>query len=618
MRLVQVDGKPEKAETPNLLAPKVLGKLIRDSWEIATPIFKSEQRRSVSILYAVVFAITMIYVQLLVTFSYWKKDFYDALQALDQKAFGDLLLSWYPDADNGVFGIMPGFIFIASLAVVLQMYIYFLTQWLHQKGRTELTKSFLDQWLGDLSFYITSLTHGEGSVGNENPDQRIAEDCREFVRLMIKLTLELIATLATLGSFAFVLWTVSGSVTIYGYEIPHYMVWAAIIYASVGTGLTAWVGKPLPDLKNEQQRREADFRYALVRVREFAQAIALSNGAENEKAKLSVLYSHLLGNWWNIMWTTKKLTGLTTAYGQAAAVFPLIVAAPRYFAGAIKLGVLMQIVGAFDKVQESLSWFVDSYTELAELYAIVDRLMTLKTAIEAARVAHHNGIEIESSNDGKLKFVALNVDLPDRSPLLQMGGQTFIAHQSTLIGGKSGCGKSTLFSALAGIWPFGSGVVKRPDNCMFLPQHPYMPLGTLAEVLAYPHSVDTFAKEDILAALEAAGLGEIGHEFDVVDNWSQRLSGGQQQRISIVRALLAKPDWLFLDEATASLDVASEEAFFAALQKWLPDATIVSIAHRPEVKQYHKRHLVIAPHVDCEIGPVGRLFDITDSTSTCK
>jgi putative ATP-binding cassette transporter len=613
MTLNKVDGaKQVPPETPNLLAPKVLGKLSRDCWELATPIFKSQKKGSVIILYVVLFAFSMFAVQLKVTYGNWIREFYYVIQALDVQSFWNLLLTWNPDTENGFFGVMPGFIYIAIVAIVLQMGIYFFTQWLHQKGRTELTDYFENQWLGDLAFYVVGLTHSENSVGAENPDQRIAEDCREFVRLIIKLTLELIATVATFVCFLVLLWGLSGPITIYGVTIDHYMVYAAIVYAVFGTWVTNWVGKPLTNLKNEQQKREADFRFALMRVRENAQAIALSGGAANEKAKLTALYSLLLGNWWNIIWTTEKLTGLTTAYGQAASVFPLIVAAPRFFAGEIKFGVLRQIIYTFDTLQESLSWFVDSYDDLAELHAIVERLTTLKRAIEAARVAHHNGIKIEPSEDGKLKFVALNVDLPDESPLLQIGSQTFVPGVSTLIGGRSGCGKSTLFSAVAGIWPFGKGVIRRPVNCMFLPQHPYMPLGTLAEVLTYPHAVDKYTREDILAALDAAGLGTIGHELDQVHNWSQRLSGGQQQRISIVRALLAKPDWLFLDEATASLDVDSETAFFAALEKWLPQATVVSIAHRPEVKQYHKRHLVIAAHVDRDVGPVGRLFDMTD------
>lgn len=601
--------KQAAEKPPNLLSPRVLWKLVRDVWELATPVLKSEHRNSAIILFFSVFALSMMLVKLRVTFSFWKQEFYDAIQTLNVDAFWALLLRYVPDPEHGVIGVMPGFLTIFIVAIPLAMYVYFLTQCLQRHGRTALTESFLKEWLDDLAFYISGLAEEEGDHGNENPDQRISEDCRDFIELAVKLSLELLANVATLFSFVFILWELSGSITVYGFTIDHYMVFVAVIYAVLGTSLTSVIGRPLSGLRNEQQKREADFRYALMRVRENTQAIALSGGAANEKARLNMLYAGLLGNWSAIMWNTKKLIGLETVYGYAAGVFPLIVAGPRYFAGAIKLGVLIQIIDAFGQVQEALSWFVDSYKELAQLHAIVDRLMTLKTAIAAARVAHRSGIKVEQSEDGKLKLIALNVDLPDQAPLLQVGSQTFLAGQSALIGGRSGCGKSTLFSAIAGIWPFGTGSIQRPNNCMFLPQHPYMPLGTLAEVLTYPHAVDTYSKEDILAALGAAGLGEIGHELQLVANWSQRLSGGQQQRISIVRALLAKPAWLFLDEATASLDVASEEAFFAALQKWLTDATIVSIAHRPEVKRFHKRHLVIASKVDPLVGPVGRLFE---------
>lgn len=611
MKFTQVEsaGHPQAKVPPNLLSPKVLAKLVRDIWTLSNPIFTSKQRLSVIALFVGVFALSTAFVKLTVVFSYWKQDFFDGIQAMNQDAFWALLLRSFPDEEHGIFGIMPGFLSIVVVAILLKMYIYFLTQWLQMKGRTELTDSFKSEWLDDLAFYITGLIETEG---NENPDQRISEDCRDFVELSVKLSLELVANVITFCSFIFVLWQLSGPITVYGVTVEHYMVFVAVIYAVLGTWLTSVIGRPLSQLRNEQQMREADFRFALMRVRENAQAIALSFGAANEKAKLTGLYSGVVDNWWHIMWNTKKLIGLTTVYGQAASIFPLIVASPRYFMGAIKLGVLMQIVDVFGRVQDSLSWFVDSYDELAKLHAIVHRLTTMKAAIAAASAAHRSGIKVEPSSDGMLKFVALNVDMPDQSPLLRIGGQTFVAGRSTLIGGRSGCGKSTLFGSIAGIWPFGAGTIQRPENSMFLPQHPYMPLGTLAEVLTYPHAANAFRREEILEALSASGLGEIGHELDVVDNWSQRLSGGQQQRVSIVRALLGKPDWLFLDEATASLDVESEEAFFAALQTRLPNTTIVSIAHRPEVKKFHTRHLVIEKMVEPHVGPVGKLFDVTE------
>ncbi len=594
-----------------LSSPRALITFLSDIGNLASPVFRSKQRKSVLILFAVVVAFSLTYVQLTVILSYWRQDFFDAIEAKDVDAFKDLLLSWHADPKNGVFGIMPGFLGMALFAMLLNVEIYFLTQWLQMKGRTELTFIIMDEWLSDLSYYITGLIHGYGADGTENPDQRITEDVRDFIILLIQLSLGLIATIAIFFGFIFILWNASGPITIYDYTIPHYMVFAAVIYALVGTWATSWVGRPLPDLKNEKQRREADLRFALMRVRENAKEIALSDGGSVEKVKLHGLYDHLIGNWWNIMWNTKKLTGLTAAYGQAAVVFPYIVSAPAYFAGAITLGVLMQIATAFEKVQDSLSWFVDSYGELAELHAIVQRLMTLKRAMAEARVAHQNGIKIRASADGNLKLVDLKVNLPNQAPLLQIGAQTFEAGESTIIGGRSGCGKSTLFGAIAGIWPFGEGEIDRPQNSLFLPQHPYMPLGMLQGVVTYPHSADAYSREQILEALEAAGLGTIGHELDVVDNWSQRLSGGQQQRISIARAFLAKPDWLFLDEATAALDLQSEQEFFVTLKKCLPNTTIVSIGHRTEVMKFHQRHLVIQREVQPPTGPVGRMFDVT-------
>jgi putative ATP-binding cassette transporter len=371
------------------------------------------------------------------------------------------------------------------------------------------------------------------------------------------------------------------------------MVWVCLGYAVVGTWLTHLVGNPLAMVNFRQQRVEADFRYALVRVRENMEGIALFRGEGEESATLHGRFAAVIANWRQIMSRTKMLNSLTAGYDQVAIIFPYVVAAPRYFSGAMQLGGLMRTASAFNEVQQAMSWFVGAYAELATWRAVVERLATFHRAIEKARAEGNGGFVSLPAADGAVHLHDVTMSLPDGSKLLEGVELTLTAGHSVVITGRSGSGKSTLFRVLAGIWPFGHGEVRVPPNSFFLPQRPYIPLGTLRSVISYPNAPDAFSQEDIARALTGAGLPQLVERLDQDDTWPIRLSGGEQQRVALARALLAKPKWIFLDEATASLDPEAETELYATLKSRLPEATLVSIAHRPSVAAFHDRKLTL-------------------------
>jgi putative ATP-binding cassette transporter len=400
------------------------------------------------------------------------------------------------------------------------------------------------------------------------------------------------------------------------------MVWVALIYALVGSVLTHRVGRRLIGLNFEQQRLEADFRFGLVRVRENAEGIALYQGEASEREGLLSRFERVRANWWDIMRFTKRLTFFTVGYDQIALVFPFLVAAPRYFSGEISLGVLSQIADAFGQVQSSLSWFVENYGSLATWKATVDRLLTFQQALEqtaqvAVRPVGTDGtvgiheIQVVPNGAEQVRVEHLDLGLPDGNVVLADTSLDIERGDRVLLMGPTGSGKSTLFRAMAGIWPYGQGVIQVPANArmLFLPQKPYIPLGTLREAISYPSAPGAFSDDEIREVLEAAQLGSFAGRLDETQNWSLVMSGGEQQRLAIARALLQKPDWLFLDEATAALDETSEQRLYDLLQQRLPNATIVSIAHHPELAAYHQKQFALAKtngHTElASVAPVG-------------
>lgn len=566
-----------------------IGPFLKDAWKLTRPYFMtSEEKWSARGLLVAIIAMNLTLVALTVVLSFWRREFYNTLQDKDWKAFLELLFLYRQTPS----GLLPGFCEVAAVHIILAVYSVYLNQLLQIRWRRWLTRQFLTEWLADRAYYNISLTADRAAVGTDNPDQRVAEDLRDFCRMTLTLSLDLLSNIVSLCSFVGILWGLSGAIEAFGIPIPGYMVWVALAYALIGTTLTHLVGRPLSILNFRQQRVEADFRYALVRIRENMESIALYRGEQEEGVTLRERFGQVIGNWHQIMTRTKLLNSLVNGYAQIAIIFPIVVAAPRYFAGDMQLGGLMQTVGAFGSVQQSMSWFVESYAQIAEWRAIVERLSTFHRAIVKARAENHGGFVNTETHDGTVRLKDVTMSLPDGSKLLDGADLTLTAGHSVVITGRTGSGKSTLFRVLAGIWPFGHGQVELPPKSFFLPQRPYIPLGTLRHVITYPNAVEAFSDAEIAQALADAGLPHLCERMGSDDNWPQRLSGGEQQRIALTRALLAKPEWIFLDEATASLDPAAEEDLYRILKDRLPNTTLISIAHRPSVAAFHDARLV--------------------------
>ncbi len=579
---------------------------LKDAWRLALPYFRSEERWSARGLLGVIIVMNLALVGMNVVLNFWNREFFNALQNKDWDGFIQLLF-FYRHTDSG---LMPGFVEVVVAFIAIAVCRSYLQQWLQIRWRRWMTGRFLDQWLTDQAYYRLSLTAGTEEAGTENPDQRISEDLRDFVNFSLALSVDFIANAVSLVSFLGILWSISGPLRVLGMTIPGYMVWVALLYAVAGTWLTHLVGRPLIGLNFLRQRVEADFRFALVRLRENVEGIALYNGEEQEKRGLVDRFGRIIGNWHAIMKRTLFLNTLIVGYNQIANIFPLVVAAPRYFAGKIPLGGLTQIADAFGQVQGALSWFISNYADtsgasIATWRATTDRLTTFKLAIDAAQHAGSEGATINDVPAGPLVLKGVTLAVPDGTNLIENLDLALRPGQSAVVVGRSGSGKSTLVRAIAGIWPFGRGRIERPVGSLFLPQRPYIPLGTLRQVVAYPELGEAHETVEVEVALRDAGLARLIPLLDQEDNWALKLSGGEQQRLAIARALLAKPDWLFLDEATANLDPEAEASLYRLLRERLPGTTIISVAHRPAAAALHERRIVFER--DVEAGGPGRL-----------
>ncbi len=590
-----------------------LGPFMNDLWRLAVPYFRSEQRWSARGLLALIITLNLAMVGMTVILNFWNREFFNALQAKDWDAFVQLLLT-YRHTDSG---LMPGFCGIVVVYIVIAIYRTWLSRLLQIRWRTWMTGRFLDEWLADRAYYRISLTAEQAGIGTDNPDQRIAEDLRDFVQITLALSLDLLSNVVSLVSFLGILWSLSGPLTVLGISIPGYMVWVALIYSGIGTWLTHIIGRPLAALNFRQQRFEADFRYALVRLRENVEGVALYQGEQEEKSGLKDRFRGIVGNFRALMNKAMQLDAMVACYGQVADIFPFVVAAPRYFAGQIPLGGLTQTASAFGRVQGALSWFISVYSwsstdrvNLPTWRATVERLATFERAIAEARASAkaETGVHSVRGARSDVVFDDVTLALPSGARLIEHADLRLAPGNSTVFSGPSGSGKSTLFRALAGIWPFGSGTITRPaERSLFLPQRPYIPLGSLRHIVTYPEAPEQFDRAEIEQALRDAGLTRLVSQLDADENWALRLSGGEQQRLALARALLVKPDWLFLDEATASLDPEAEADLYRTLRAKLPGTTIVSIAHRELVARLHERHVVFERDVDA--GAPGRLAE---------
>ena len=555
----------------------------RKIWALTLPYFRSEEKWKARALLVAIVLLNLGAVYMLVQITNWNRVFYDALEKRDQQVFWAQLLR---------------FSYLAFGYVIIAVYKFYLTQLLELRWRAWMTTHYLERWLAGKAFYRMELARFSGGSGTpDNPDQRIQEDITLFTTYSVSLSMGVLNALVTLASFVGILWGLSGgfSFTFHGstYEIAGFMVWAAVVYCAVGSVLTHYIGRRQIPLNFRQQRYEADFRHHMVRVREYSEAIALDKGEQVERQHLDLRFSRVLANYLQLIKARKNLNWFSNFFAQAATVFPFVVAAPRFFSGAIQLGQLMQISSAFGNVQDSLSWLVENYSSLATWRATAERL----TGFEES-VSSQSAVQGPLVSGGATALVAedLALRLPNGSPLMASLSLRVDPGDAVLIKGPSGSGKSTLFRAFGGIWPYASGRIQMPDDIMCIPQNPYFPDGPLRDALAYPSAAAGYSDEALKQVLKDALLPQLANRLDDEDAWSQKLSGGERQRLAIARVLLKHPRWLLLDEATSALDTKAEETLYATLVERVgqADGGMVSIGHRPALERFHNRRWDIA------------------------
>ena len=550
----------------------VRGDFIPRVWGLITPYWRSEERAKAWLLLIAVIALSLVSVGISVWINHWYKDFYNALEKKDGAAFWSLI---------GYFGI------IAAVGIVGAVYRLYLTQMLTIRWRRWLTEQHFARWLAHKNYYQLE----QGSY-TDNPDQRISEDINAFTDNTLTLGLGLIRNVVSLVSFSIILWGVSGSIEVFGITVPGYMFWCALLYAAVGSWLAHLIGRRLIGLSNQQQRYEADLRFAMVRVRENAESIALYNGEPNEHERLSERFTKVWKNFWTQMKVQKRLTFFTAGYSQIAIIFPFIVAAPRYFAGKIELGELMQINSAFSNVQENFSWFIDAYVTLAAWRATSDRLLSFRQAM-TDNEQRTPAIDVQTKGE-TLQINELNMTLADGRSLLQDANLQVAPGNRVMLSGRSGSGKSTLLRAMGGLWAQGSGAIRLPEQrALFLPQKPYLPIGTLRDALSYPQESDIYAPERYEQVLRECRLEHLIAQLDENNHWQRVLSGGEQQRLAFARVLLYRPQWLYMDESTSAMDEEDEAMMYQALIDQLQGLSIVSVGHRSSLARFHARQVRI-------------------------
>lgn len=523
------------------------------------------------ILLVVIISLTSGSVYIATSINSWYKEFWDTIQNYDIDGFKHQLII---------------FVILASIHVVVSVYNAYLKSCLAINWRTWLTGKTMTRWLESDNYYKLQLA----DKNTDNPDQRIAEDLNMFVSSTIVLIIGTATDLAMMISFGVVLWQLSSAVdiTVMGMSIhlpDGYMCYLALLYAILGTALTFYLGKPLVKLNFRQQRYEADFRFSLIRVRENSESIALYKGEEEENKYLRQSFSDLVANYIKLIVCTKRLGFLTLGYSQTAVIFPMLISAPLYFAKIITMGSIMQISSAFGRVQDSLSTLVSNFTSWASWKSVVDRLALFYLSMEEVEKLRCIAIE---KNATKLEVRDLQIKSPRDKLLLDHVNLDLSSGESLLIRGASGCGKSTLIKALAGIWPYTQGQVRYLNEAkvLFLSQKPYLPQGSLRLAASYPSAPIEDGRTEQFFKL--VGLEHLIPHLDEVDTWSHILSLGEQQRVAIVRALLNKPDMLFLDEASSAMDEQSESLVYDLLNQYLPQCIMISVGHRSTLIAKHK------------------------------
>lgn len=546
----------------------------RDVWYLTKSYWQSEEKKKAFFLLGCIIALTLGVVYMLVLLNQWNNSFYSALQNYDAKKIFDELIH---------------FSWLAAIYILLAVYSYYLQQTLILNWRRWLTTRFIDIWLQNKTYYNLQMFGKD----TDNPDQRISEDVRQFVEMTLSFGIGILKAFCTFASFVVILYNLSGSLsfTFMGktWTINGYMLWASLLYSVIGTYITHIVGRKLVKINFIQQKYEADFRFSMIRLRESAESVAFYRGEAQEGSVFKQRFKMLLDNFWKLVNKQKQLVFLNSGYSQIAIIFPFVVAMNRYLTKEVTLGGLMQVASAFGRVQDSLSYFVDMYSSIAQWQAVVMRLTCFGHHMhDVYQQAERFYVERFAAAD-VVEVDNMQINLPDGKPLLENISFTLHPGHNVLIKGVSGSGKSTLLRAISGIWPFVDGKIFLPerDKLMFIPQKSYLPLGTLRAALNYPGN-KPIDDTELIYLMDLCQIGYLKDKLDLEADWSHVLSVGEQQRLAFVRAHIQQPQWLFLDEATSALDEDTEANMYSLLQERLQQTTVVSVGHRSTLNKYHE------------------------------
>ena len=546
----------------------------RDVWYLTKSDWQSEEKKKAFFLLGCIIALTLGVVYMLVLLNQWNNSFYSALQNYDAKKIFDELIH---------------FSWLAAIYILLAVYSYYLQQTLILNWRRWLTTRFIDIWLQNKTYYNLQMFGKD----TDNPDQRISEDVRQFVEMTLSFGIGILKAFCTFASFVVILYNLSGSLsfTFMGktWTINGYMLWASLLYSVIGTYITHIVGRKLVKINFIQQKYEADFRFSMIRLRESAESVAFYRGEAQEGSVFKQRFKMLLDNFWKLVNKQKQLVFLNSGYSQIAIIFPFVVAMNRYVTKEVTLGGLMQLASAFGRVQDSLSYFVDMYSSIAQWQAVVMRLTCFGHHMhDVYQQAERFHVERFAAAD-VVEVDNMQINLPDGKPLLENISFTLHPGHNVLIKGVSGSGKSTLLRAISGIWPFVDGKIFLPerDKLMFIPQKSYLPLGTLRAALNYPGN-KPIDDTELIYLMDLCQIGYLKDKLDLEADWSHVLSVGEQQRLAFVRAHIQQPQWLFLDEATSALDEDTEATMYSLLQERLQQTTVVSVGHRSTLNKYHE------------------------------
>ncbi|BAU76656.1 ABC transporter ATP-binding protein/permease [Metapseudomonas furukawaii] len=542
-------------------------------WQIAGPYLSPKRSWRPLLAFTLLLVLTLFSVRMNVLFSFWYNGFYSALQGLDQKAF------WY---FLGIFSVL------ATIHVLRALFTYYVTQAFNIHWRVWLNDRLTADWMKGDAYYRGQFL----AEPVDNPDQRIELDVNSFVNGSVSLALGAVSALVSLVAFTGILWGLSAPFELGGVEIPRAMVFAVYIYVIVATWIAFRLGRPLIRLNFLNEKLTANFRYALMRLREYAENVAFYQGTAIERGTLLGRFSALIGNVWALVYRTLKFDGFNLAVSQVAVIFPFILQAPRFFSGAIKLGDVMQTSQAFGQVQDSLSFFRSSYDTFAQYRATLDRLTGFLDANEDARELPR---VITQDAADSLRIEGMDVLRPDGHRLLADLNLALQPGQALLIRGPSGSGKTTLLRSLAGLWPYAEGKVQRPGGhqALFLSQRPYLPLGDLRTAIAYPNTSTPADDERLKQALRRVNLAHLAEHLDLSQDWTRILSIGEQQRLAFARVLFNQPRIVFLDESTSAMDEGLEHALYSLLREELGDTLLVSVGHRATLTQFHTHRLEV-------------------------